>query len=164
MSLYDSLTYINADGGIQARRAATGVYVYLEPGSDIHRLAIDGQWGAIEEYTPPPPVITAEMVRAEADRRLSLVSQGYGSKERETWSEQLRQAKAYQADSNSATALLDGIASGRGITRAAMAQIIIDKAAIFAASAGEILGRQAVILATDPLPADYTADTHWIAS
>lgn len=110
------------------------------------------------------PVITEAMVRAEADRRLSLVSQGYGSKERETWSEQLRQAQAYQADSNSATPMLDSIASGRGITRAAMAQIIIDKEAIFAASAGKILGRQAVILAMDPLPTDYTADTHWTAS
>lgn len=164
MSIYDSLRYVNDIGGIQARRASSGVSVYLEPGTDIHRLAVDGQFGPITEYTPPPPVITEAMVRAEADRRLSVVSQGYGSKERETWSEQLRQAKAYQADSDSATPLLDGIASGRGITRAAMAQIIIDKAAIFAASAGEILGRQAVILATDPLPADYTADTHWSAS
>lgn len=113
-------------------------------------------------YTPPTPVaISASDVRAEASRRLMLIGAPYSAEERETWAQQVDEAHAYQADNAATTPILSGIATGRGVTVADMVTIVLGNAAAFATAAGAILGKQAAILALDPIPADYAADSRW---
>jgi len=70
MSIYSDLKYANDLTGIQARRVADGVGVYLAPGSALHTQAVAGEFGAIAAYVAPTGVAEAE-VRKERDALLT---------------------------------------------------------------------------------------------
>ena len=108
-------------------------------------------------------IATADMVRAEGARRLALIGEPYSKEERETWPQQVEEAKAVSADANAEAPLLARLAAPRGITVAQMAAAVIAKANAFASAAGDILAAQSALLAMDPIPADFAADARWVA-
>lgn len=116
---------------------------------------------AIRAANATPQVITAEMVRAEGARRLALIGAPYSPEERETWSQQVTEAKAIQADANADAPLLTLLAAADGITVADMAATVLAKAEAFAAAAGAVLAAQRALLAMDPIPADYADASRW---
>ena len=132
----------------------------ISPGPDY--VWQDGDW----VHSPPvvePIEPTADMVRAEGARRLALIGEPYSKEERETWPQQVEEAKAVSADVNAEAPLLARLAAPRGITVAQMAAAVIAKANAFASAAGDILAAQSALLAMDPIPADFAADARWIA-
>ncbi|HZG29954.1 MAG TPA: hypothetical protein VE079_15980 [Ensifer sp.] len=125
-------------------------------------------WGYLaqagEQAEPTPePVYSEAMVRAEGARRLALIAAPYSPEERETWSQQVMEAKAIQADANADAPLLTLLAAADGVPVAAMAATVLAKAEAFAAAAGAVLAAQRALLAMDPIPADYAADARWLA-
>lgn len=73
---------------------------------------------------------------------LQEIMDRYPPHERETWSIQLAQARAFTADPNAETGMLDTLAEKRGQTRARTAARIIEKAAQFEAMAADVIGTQ----------------------
>lgn len=161
MTKYTALKYINDNGGIHATRAVDGIDTTLLPGSADHSIAKSGRWGNVEPYAGPVAPVQEIDVRIEADRRLKLIVSQYHEKEQLTWSEQINEARAFVADNAAITPLMDGIATGRNISRADMAQVIIQKAEGYAIASGEVLGAQSALMAMDPIPTDYKADKWW---
>ena len=134
------------------------IEVPLRP--DANHVWQDGAW---VDNGAPDPEPDARDVRAEGAVRLRLIADagGYTDEERETWSEQVKQAEAFASDPLAVTPMLDGIASGRGITRADMAAKIMGNAAAFSTAAGAVLGAQGALIEMDPIPADYMSDDYW---
>lgn len=101
-------------------------------------------------------------VREEGERRILMLGPEYTAAEKETWPRQEKEAEAYTALGVAAvTPLIDGIAAGRGVTRAEMAAHVLMKVAQFSQASGALLGKQAEILAMDPIPADFRDDSYW---
>lgn len=130
-------------GGVKAWRAENG----------------DGAALPYEPVTLPPA--TDADVRTEGARRLALIGAPYSPEERETWSQQVMEAKAIQADANADAPLLTLLAAADGVTVADMAAAVISKAEAFAAAAGAVLAAQRALLAMDPIPADYADASRW---
>ncbi len=113
----------------------------------------------IAPWSPLPA--TEVDVRAEGARRLALIGSPYSSEERETWSQQVAEAKSVLADPNAAAPLLSVIAAGDNVSVSAMATIVVQKADAFALAAGAVLAAQRALIASNPIPADYADDTYW---
>jgi len=141
MTIYTDLKYVNEAGGIQATRTATGVGVYLEPGGDLHQMAIDGQWGAIAPYIAPPVEVKPQQVKDEARRRILLICPVWRQ------SNMLAQAATLndKGRDNWTAQELEEWEAGEAIWQQIQA----------------IRTASDVIEALDPIPEDYTADTHW---
>lgn len=140
-----------------------------EQGEHIDAFLIDTD--TYEEVTgnwpPPPPVLTlAELIAnqiAQINRDFELAMQkittGYPPNEITSWSKQETEARAYVADANAATPLLDALAEGRGLTKADLASRILYKADLFAAVSGQLIGkRQGLEDVLDALPGEATAE------
>jgi hypothetical protein len=110
--------------------------------------------------TPLPP--NEEDIRAEGARRLALIGQPYSPQERETWSQQVLEAKAVLVDVDADTPLLELLAAADGISVTDFATKVKQKTDAFSAAAGAILAAQRALLAEDPIPADYFDDSHWL--
>ena len=65
-----NLRFINAEGGIMASRP-DGTDTYIDPGSDLHGIALSGLLGEIAPYVPPPvpSALSAARARAKLRRR-----------------------------------------------------------------------------------------------
>jgi hypothetical protein len=61
---FASLKYANAEGGIVGTRA-DGTEVYLDPGTELHGIALLGVLGEIAPFVAPPPPTPAELLAAE---------------------------------------------------------------------------------------------------
>lgn len=107
-----------------------------------------------------PRAGTAAQVRAEGARRLNLLQDIYTAEERETWTTQEEEARAWTADNEAETPMLDGILTD-GETKAELVASVLAKAAALKALAGLILGAQRALMAMDPIPPDYTDDGWW---
>lgn len=164
---YSNLAYVNDLGGIQALRS-DGVHVYLAPGDALHVAAEAGTYGAIAALPAPDPAEALAQARAaviaERDRRMRLIAGDYTTTERETWHVQAEEAKAYKADAMAPTPLLTPLAAGRGITVDAMAGRVLGLNAAFAAATGTVMAAATVLLAMNPIPADFTNDSYWSAA
>lgn len=110
-----------------------------------------------------PGPVTPDMIRAEASLRIEALGPEYTASERQTWAKQMSEAADFVQNGPSAlTPLIDGIAAGRGVSRADMAAHVLMKVDQFSAASGVILGKQAALLAMDPIPQDYaTNETYW---
>ena len=152
--------------------------IFPAPGQDINDVAAravpEGEDWKVVEYPDDAtrvlvydgtafvaPAPSEADVRAEAARRMALLARPYTPEERETWGQQVAEARAVLADAATPTPLLDGIALGRGQSVAHTAARVIARAEAYSIASGIILGAQAALLALDPRPADYTNDTYW---
>ncbi len=112
---------------------------------------------------PPAPIPTEADIRTEGARRLAVIGLPYSAQERETWPQQVAEAKAVLADTNAPTPLLSAIAAGDNIPVTDLATTIIQKADAFSAAAGAVLAAQRVLLEMTPYPTDYAAPSRWPA-
>lgn len=102
------------------------------------------------------------LVREEGARRMRLARAEYTDEEVDTWDRQAAQADLYYSSGGTASVpLLEAMALANGTTVAGWADRISAKDASYQAAIGLILGKQDVLLAMDPIPSDYTDDTHW---
>lgn len=107
----------------------------------------------LELYQPPahqPYVPDLAVVKQQAldelvyifEERANAIAGRYPWFERDTWQQQEAEALAYQADPNTPTPLLTGIATQRGITVAELAQRVIANAAAWRAVAPDLCGQR----------------------
>lgn len=109
------------------------------------------------------PVTLADL-EAEAGRRLDLIGAGYSTQERETWTRQIEEARAVIADATASAPILTPRAAARGVTITEMAQLVLTLADQYASQAGVVLAARDTLAAMDPIPTDFTSDTHWTAN
>ncbi len=90
-----------------------GVIIPNDPANMDHQdyLAWCEAGNAPEPFFEIVMPATAEMVRAEGARRLALIGAPYSPEERETWSQQVMEAKAVQANANADAPLLTLLAA-----------------------------------------------------
>jgi len=107
------------------------------------------------------PAASTAMVTAERDRRLEAMAGAYSPSERETWSVQIAEAKALADDPDAPAPLLRALVSDDATALAALATRVLGLADAFAAASGAIMRAHNVLVAMDPIPADYADDKHW---
>lgn len=78
--------------------------------------------------------------RIDADEMLAELSASYPEREVASWSQQVKEAEALQADETAAVPLLDTLAAARGIERADLAARVLAKANAYALASGAIIG------------------------
>lgn len=132
---------------------------FVQPALDAWQAAADA-----EDNPPLPSVMDVASICLNTINRqcgvdMTAITAGYPESEIKSWDKQEAEARAYTADSSSATPMLSALAVARGISVADLAQRVIGKADIFASAAGEIIGkRQALedqinaIIAANALP------------
>lgn len=109
----------------------------------------------------PQIVVTEAMVRAEAGRRVEMLVAEALPCTGATWPMQVPEAEAYQADQTAPTPFLAARAAGCALTVAELAATVIAKRDALAAATGAIYGAMDVLLAMDPIPANFADDSHW---
>ncbi|MBF9050620.1 hypothetical protein GTA62_14800 [Roseobacter sp. HKCCD9010] len=143
------------------------VVSFVEPPSDewieVPDHVLPGYRRLPDDIFEAPPVEppTIADVRGEAGRRAEALVAEYLVCERETWPVQIQEAEAYLVDQTAATPFLTPRAAGRGVTVAELATTVIAKRDALAAATGAIYGAMDVLLAMDPIPADFADDSHW---
>jgi hypothetical protein len=124
-------------------------------------------WDGETFSSPPATPQTLEQLKsaklgeinAACDAACGEVQSGYPAAEVLSWTKQESEARAYLADDNAATPLLNALALARGIDKAELAARVIAKADAFAVFSGVMIGkRQALEDALNALPADATAE------
>ncbi|MBM1872929.1 hypothetical protein [Pseudosulfitobacter pseudonitzschiae] len=128
-------------------------------GREIFERAGNGDFGAIQAYVVP--ATTEAQIRAEGARRLRLIAAAYTAEERETWATQVDEANALAADPEADVPLISALAAADGVTVAQMAGFIMANKNAFTAASAAILAAQRTLIAMDPIPSDYTDNTHW---
>jgi len=110
-------------------------------------------------YFSPPPTVDAQrpqkltQINAEFDAAMNQLVAGYPEREISSWSQQEKEATAYQAylDSVAAgsttavapnTPLLDALATARGFTVDALTATILKKSSAFASASGALIGKR----------------------
>jgi hypothetical protein len=117
-----------------------------------------------ERAVPVRAVIDREAdVREEGARRLRLLVAEYTDEERETWAQQVEEARAYTLSPLASTPLLTALAEQRTETVPQLAHRILEKDAEYRAGAGAILSAQGALLQMEQIPDDYTDDSYWSA-
>lgn len=83
-------------------------------------------------------------VNGKCDEMMRSIEASYPESEVKTWTKQEEEAKAYLADNQVATPLIDALVANRGLDKAELITRILAKAQAFAVVAGTIVGvRQA---------------------
>lgn len=77
---------------------------------------------------------------AACDAAISTLAASYPEREVQSWPQQINEAEAMLADPAASTPLLDALAQHRGIDRLQLAARVRDKAVLFAAASGAIIG------------------------
>lgn len=112
----------------------------------------DGIWTLVgdEIIKLPFPAPSASAVIADklsdtnaaCEADIAAISAGYPSSEVLSWPKQEAEARAFTADAEAVTPLLDSLAAARGISKAELASRIIAKADLFAQLSGAIIGKR----------------------
>jgi antitoxin component HigA of HigAB toxin-antitoxin module len=115
--------------------------------------------------TPKPIAMIRDyllgLINATCEAEMAAVKSGYPESEVLSWAKQETEARAYQADADASTPLIDSLAAARGLTKAELVSRIIAKADAFAVVSGAIIGkRQALEDALADLPDEGTYETH----
>ncbi len=101
-----------------------------------------------DELSNPPPSASAAIaaklvtINAASDAEIASVSAGYPSGEVLSWPKQEAEARAWTADNQAVTPLLDSLAAARGISKAELTSRVIAKADLFAQVSGAIIGKR----------------------
>ena len=159
---------------LQIRAKTDGVYTRstLNPADDLTGQPAEVRAAAAEAFTDSAKAAyasavsarldaaPADKIQAEMSRRLNALASGYAPEERETWATQVKEAEAIKAGATTA-AMLAPLAGVKGRTLDEKADRVLLLAAQFAAASGAIMAARDALLALDPIPADYTNDSHW---
>jgi hypothetical protein len=81
-------------------------------------------------------------INSRCELKLSAVKFGYPEGEVQSWSKQEQEARAYGVDSSASTPFLSALAAARGIPLSLLAEKVIEKADLFAAMTGTIIGKR----------------------
>lgn len=165
--MLQQITYKRADGSFVG--VVNGLPYHIEVGSSYYDEAAAMAAISTPPDEPPHPSLSAVeqrqvdelKVRQEAARRIEALGAEYTKAERETWSQQTYEAISYQANPAASVPMLTGIAAGKGLTVSEMVTRVLTKVAEFGPASGAILGKQAELLAMDPIPADFDDDGYW---
>lgn len=146
----------------------------LEGMMDGRLVVVDGGFAVIEppepEATPAPEPLSSEQafavaqaaLIAERDRRLQVIAASYTQTERETWSVQVEEARAFKTDNTAPTPMLQHLAAARGLTVDEMSDRVLSMNASFAAATGAIMAAATIMLGGDTIPDDYADDKWWV--
>lgn len=104
----------------------------------------------LPEWTtePPPPPLQSAIstklanINASCEAEIAAISAGYPASEVLSWPKQEDEARAWTADNQAVTPLLDSLAAARGISKAELASRVIAKADLFAQLSGAIIGKR----------------------
>lgn len=103
--------------------------------------------------------IQSENINIAFEKAIQEVTSGYPTSEVKSWSKQETEARAYLANNNADTPLINALASSRSVDKADLVERIIAKADLFADISGTLIGRrQALEHALDALPETATAE------
>lgn len=101
----------------------------------------------------------ADLINAACESAIAAIRAGYPEGEVLSWPKQEAEARAFVADANAPTPLLDALATARELNKAELAARVIAKADAFAALSGQLIGRrQRLIDQLDALGEDATAE------
>ncbi len=96
---------------------------------------------------------------------IQQITAGYPSSEIASWDKQEAEARAFIADENAVTPLIDALATARGISKTDVADRIVAKADLFAATSGHLIGyRQSLEDLLDIIAADEDATADDVAA
>ena len=110
-----------------------------------HTDTTGGGWCEFEPQTEADArnhIEIKDSISNETQAALETLTSGYCQAERDTWSIQEREAEAYLADNTTKAPTLEAISTARGVTVLYTAGKVLEKAAIFKAESGRILGEQ----------------------
>lgn len=110
-------------------------------------LLTDAEW---ENRNSTPYIPTLAEVKATqiakinqaADKEFALIKAPYPKDESDTWPSQFAEATALQTNALAVTPTLDGIVTASGLTKAIVAASVLEKAALFHAASGLIVGKR----------------------
>lgn len=134
--------------------------------SDIEKVRWDGAkdcgvisfiGGVTEQITQLPQYLSIpleiyrsnqiNLINAACNRALHHITANYPELEVSTWDAQLADAKAYRADANALTPILDAIAQSSGQTVVQLADGVLQKSAAYQAISGSLVGRRLLLTA-----------------
>ncbi len=93
-------------------------------------------------------------IKTAADNALTAITKYYPEKEQLSWDKQEAEARAFVADENALTPLVDSIAAARDYDKLALCNMIIGNADTFATVSGAVFGKRQVF--TEQLVAGLT--------
>jgi ribosomal protein S20 len=134
----------------------------------------DGIWslvnGEVVKLPLPEPTVDdlinskRREVNVAFNTTIKQITDSYPADEISSWDKQEAEARAFTADFNAVTPLIDAIALARGITKAELAARIISKADLFAGVRGELIGyRQGLEDQLDVLQANVNTTVEQVA-
>jgi len=168
----ENLTQVNAIGGVQARNTKTGADIYLKPGEILHDLALDGTFGPVAPYVPPPDPVepptypdaaaAIEAVAEWAEGFVRPLVAGVPAEERLSWPvKEVAAAALLDGTADAAqTALIEGEAAVTGEAPADLAGLILQRAAVYRPAVAAIAGLRrdiAAKLRAEPDPYKFDA-------
>lgn len=123
-----------------------GEPILIDPApSEFHQLE-NGQWVISEDnqtaLLEQRRQALIELLANKTDRFKSQILIGYPQAEIDSFYRQEREARAWTADNQSPTPMLSAIAENRGVPLALLCQKVIEKAELFAAIIGKIVGQR----------------------
>lgn len=127
-------------------------YAIKKDGSGWRAVSSESDCEEDEVYSLTEPVLVPTAaaaiatkltdINASCEGEIAAISAGYPSSEVLSWPKQEAEARAYTADNQAVTPLLDSLSAARGISKAELAGRIIAKADLFAQLSGAIIGKQ----------------------
>lgn len=137
----------------------------MQAQSEGKRIVFDSALGKPVAADQPLPTAAAAITRklasinASCESEIAAISAGYPASEVLSWPKQEAEARAWTADNQAVTPLLDSLAAARGISKAELASRVIAKADLFAQLSGAIIGkRQALEDQLDAISDGLTAE------
>lgn len=102
-----------------------------------NQVWVDNAWGYTRGFLE---LAYLNKINNECDATLNQMKQSYPDSEVRTWDRQEAEARAFIADSNSTTPLIDNLSTSREIDKTELANRIVAKANMWATVAGQIIG------------------------
>jgi len=127
-------------------------YALKKDGSGWRAIGSESDCEDNEVYSAVEPVLVPSAFAAMAaklrdintscESEIAAISAGYPASEVLSWQKQEAEARAYTADAEAVTPLLDSLVATRGISKAELASRVITKADLFAQLSGAIIGKR----------------------
>lgn len=120
----------------------------MQAQSDGKRIVFDADLDKPIAVDRPLPTAAAAItmklasINASCEAEIASISAGYPASEVLSWPKQEAEARAWTADNQAVTPLLDSLAAARGISKAELASRVIAKADLFAQLSGAIIGKR----------------------
>jgi hypothetical protein len=116
-----------------------------------YKLVFSGTvWNAVIPASTPltsAKELQLSIINAAADAAFSAITAPYPKQEVDTWPNQYAEATAFTANPLAPAPTLSAIATAMGSTVAALAPIVLQKAAAYTAASGAVVGRRKLLTA-----------------